>query len=104
MKKKKIMKKYVLFVGLNDKDTKKQEIGTQTAINTISDICGECTISEAFGTYKHESGEVVKEKSLRVELLFKTKQTALEIAKDIKIRLNQESIGFEELESNSVLV
>ena len=98
------MKKYVLYVGLKDKDTKEQEIGTQDAKDIIADIAGECTISEALGIYKHDDGTQVKENSLRVEMLFKTKATVLEIAKDIKIKLNQESVGFEELESNSVLV
>lgn len=29
------MKKFILFVGLNDKDTKKQKISTKKAINII---------------------------------------------------------------------
>ena len=43
--------KFILYVGLNDKDTKTQLVNTLQAKESIADICGNCTISEVYGAY-----------------------------------------------------
>ena len=40
--------KHVLYIGLNDKDSKVQEITTDRAKEIISETFGDCTISDAF--------------------------------------------------------
>ena len=90
------MKKFTLYVGLNDKDTKMQEIGTlaayKVAMNIINQFCDGGTISDAQGFYKHDDGTVVIENSLRIELLFVEMETVKSIINDIKTAFNQEAV------------
>lgn len=97
------MIKYTLLVGLNDKDTKKQELTKVQAKKIISNIVNlPSTISDATGIYKHLNGQVVKEKSIRIELYNDKSidKTIKDFIKKIKIALNQESILFEKTRSN----
>ena len=89
--------KYILYVGLNDKDTKKQEITTATAQKTIQQILFNnqvegFTIYKAKGLYKHTSGEITKETTIIIELLYISNNIINNIIKDLKIAINQESI------------
>ena len=96
--------KFILYVGLNDKDTKTQLVNTLQAKENIADICGNCTISEVYGAYIHDDGTKVKETTLKVELLFISYLTAVRLAKDIKRALNQESIALERVNTDSTLI
>ena len=98
------IKKHVLLVGLNDKDTKKRLINKRRATQMLMDICGDCTISEAMGRYTHDDGTVVTEKSLRVELLFKADNEVMAYCHAIKKALNQESIALSVQYEDSMLV
>lgn len=98
------MKKHLFYIGLNDKDTKKQELSREQFLSIIHDTVGDCTISDAIGYYTHDNGELVKEDSLRVEMLFKRDSDIPKFADILKRELNQESIGYEFTESNSVLL
>ena len=98
------MKKYTLYVGLNDKDTKKQQISTLEAYKILQNLLLNnnvegATIFEAKGIYKHENGEYVTENTLRVELMFIEKEILKNIVDNIKTILNQESVivQFEEV-------
>lgn len=90
------MTKYSLSIGLNDKDTKQQKIGTVEAYKIVENIIvekiGGGSIFEGRGVYKHEDGQAVIEKSLLVEIYKASEKQVLEVAKAIKIALNQESI------------
>lgn len=93
--------KYTLLVGLNDKDSKVQEVSTLEAYkmvtNVIKNYTDGATIYEAFGYYKHENGEMVEEKSLHIEILYFDDADAREktktIVSTIKQMLNQESVS-----------
>lgn len=89
--------KFTLFVGLNDKDSKQQEINTIDAYKIVSNLItsdfGGGTISEATGIYKHEDGTIVTEITLRIELLFTTAEKVKNLVQDLKRVLNQESIA-----------
>lgn len=90
------MKKYILYVGLNDKDEKVQIISTDTAKDIIAMVCGDCTVYEAQGRYTHAGGDVVTEATLCVELLFKTEEEVKQMVYLLKSKecgLNQESIA-----------
>lgn len=87
------MLKHSFIVGLNDKNTLKQELSTDTAIQIIHDIVGDCTIKGGqIGIFTHADGTQVKENSLTVEKFGGTKKQALEIARQLCRKLNQESV------------
>ena len=90
------MEKFILYLGLNDKDTKKQKINTIEAYkivnNVVNNYCDGATIYECQGIYKHDSGEVVFEKTLKIELMFVDRVTVVALVKDLKKIFNQESI------------
>lgn len=103
------IKKYVLFVGLNDKDTKTQKIPTLAARDIIQNIIltaglDGATISEALGIYKHDDGQIIQEASIRIEVLFASEKQILSICKQIKTVLNQESIAVESQTITSRLI
>lgn len=91
------MIKFTLYVGLNDKDSKKQEISTLEAYKIINKLLlnytNGATIFEATGIYKHDDGTFTTEKTLRIELLFVDRAVVLEIVEQLKKILNQESIA-----------
>lgn len=90
------MKKYTLYCGLNDKDSKIQEISTIEAFKIctkiICNLAGGGTIFEADGVYTHENGEIVIEKALRIELVEISDETCNRIVAALKTAFNQESI------------
>lgn len=88
---------YILYLGLNDKNTKKQEISTADARKIVSEYCakvlGFATISEASGVYTHENGDVVEETTLQVKVSGVNEEEIRTAANWLKARFNQESIG-----------
>lgn len=93
------MEKYILYVGLNDKDTKTQKISTIDAYNITNNILlahvEGATIQQANGIYRHQNGNFTTENTLIIELLFTDKQTVETIASELKRILNQESIAIQ---------
>ena len=85
--------RHTLYVGLNDKDTKKQVCNRHVARKMVMSICGDCTISDTLGRYTHDDGTKVTERGLKVELLFKADNEVMQFAQQIKKELNQESIA-----------
>lgn len=101
------MDKYILYVGLNDKDTKTQKIDTLSAYNLTNNILLNyvegATVTQSKGIYKHNNGNVVIENTLVIELLFTDKTTVETIAKELKMALNQESIAIQKQTIESYL-
>lgn len=89
--------KFTLYVGLNDKDSKVQEISTTEAMKIVRNLVltytDGATIFEAEGIYKHEDGTFVVENTLRIELMFVEVKAVREIVNTIKKMLNQESVA-----------
>lgn len=86
------MKEVLMYVGLNDKDSKVQEVSTDKAKEIITSIVGDNTMQVVQGTYTHEDGTQVNETTLKVEL-FRDSADRLRVeCEDIKRLLNQESI------------
>lgn len=103
------MKKITLYIGLNDKDSKIQEINTIDAYKLVSNVIGvDSTITEGRGIYKHEDGTVVSETSLIVELLdfcnALDKGWIKSKINQIKTLLNQESVAVQYQEVESELI
>lgn len=92
--------KYNLYIGLNDKDSKKQEVSTRRAREEVIKILNNnningLTMYKVDGVFKHETGEVVFEKSLKVELLEVEEEEVINAIQELKKALNQESILLE---------
>lgn len=102
------MKKHILYIGLNDKETKQQEISTLDAykvvFNTVKKYYDGATITESRGFYTHDSGAVTFETSLVCSILFAEDDKTRLLAEDLKNLLNQESIALEIQDINSSLI
>lgn len=99
MKKNNTIKKFTLYLGLNDKYTKQQRIATVEAYKIIENIIKKnfdgATIYEARGIYKHDDGVVVIETCLRIEILFASQDEIKTLATQLKQIFNQESIAIQ---------
>lgn len=98
-----IMIKYNIYIGLNDKDNKKQIVCTRRAREEVIKILNNnningLTMYEVMGVFKHETGEIVFEKSLKVELLEVREDEVIKSINELKRALNQESILLEKEE------
>lgn len=102
------MRKFTLYLGLNDKDTKTQQISTLEAYKIVTNILANDfdggTIFEAQGIYKHEDGTVVIETTLRIEILFAELPAIKNLVTTLKKVFNQESIAVQEEVINSSLM
>ena len=96
------MKKITLSIGMNDKDTKKQEIDDKKFIQVIQDnvipLGGATIIPGCVGVYTHDDGQVVVEKSVQVVFYGADQEAVKETARRLCRLLNQESIAYEETE------
>lgn len=99
--------KFTLFVGLNDKDSRQQEINTVDAYKIISNMITANfdggTISEATGIYKHQDGTFTTETTLRIEILFASAEQVKPFVAELKKVLNQETIAVQKEVINSEL-
>ncbi len=89
-------KMFNVFVGLNDKDTKKQEVGTDKALEIVKSLCWEmfegATVSLTFGLYKHDNGDKVTENTIKIELMTDDTDKIKTLVNELKRIFNQESI------------
>lgn len=103
-----MIKKFTLYLGLNDKDTKVQMISTLEAYKVVSNLLASRfdggTIFEADGIYRHDDGSVVFEKTLRIEILFAERPQIVEFVTDLKRIFNQESVAVQEENIESSLM
>lgn len=90
----------IFYIGLYDKDIKKQIIKEENAIQILHNIFVkygyDClTVNYCYGIYKHINGDKVKEPSFKIEILTNENiEDIEEIIKDIKEEMNQEAIGY----------
>lgn len=102
------IQKFTIYLGLNDKETKQQKISTLEAYKIVSGMISRAfdggTIFEADGIYKHESGSIVIEKTLRIEILFAERKEILQFCQQLKEVFNQESVALQQEVINSELI
>lgn len=87
----------IYYIGTKDKDTKGYELTCDYSKQTIIDEFAKqypngFTITEGIGYYKHNSGEVVTEKTFMVTVLDEVFVNA-DLTDALKDKLNQECIG-----------
>lgn len=100
--------KHILYLGLNDKDTKKQRISTKKALdiitNKIAVLFDGGSVYRGNGVYKHDDKQTVIENTVRIELLFASDDKVKNFCQDLKTLFNQESVAFEKASVNSELI
>lgn len=97
------MEKFVMYVGLNDKDTKSQEMETKKAIDIVCKVLAkqgitDLTLQQGLGLYTHEDGTRTAENSLIITMLFVERVQVINAISDIKTILNQECVALETVE------
>lgn len=93
------------YIGLNDKDTKKQKIATFKANDIVRNIMGDCTIQYAYGCYTRNDGTVVLENTLVVTTLVNDiPDNPAEIIEALKKAFNQEAIAVEVIRNNALII
>lgn len=102
-------KKFTLYLGLNDKDTKTQKFDIVESFKFITNFLKlkgftGATVYNAKGLYMHENGEFTTEETLRIELMFCTRNQVLDLCNELKGFFNQESIALQEDSVKSELV
>ena len=101
------MIKTTLYIGLNDKDTKKQKIPRDDAMAIIMGILNDhgimgMTFFDARGVWTYDDGETSEEETIMVEVLgFSVSDMVIHT---LKTKLNQESIGVSREEVKVVFV
>lgn len=104
------MKKYILTLGLNDKDTCKPAFSESKAIETICNLLLQrgfqgASITSGRGFYQMEStGETVFEDFVKIEFMFVEAQKVIDFANVLKSVFNQESVAFETVNTDSILL
>lgn len=93
-----------LYIGLNDKDTKRQELTNLDAKAEISAILFRYfpdgfTLQECQSMYKHDDGTVVCKNTIKVILFDYNMVLVWNAVKDLKLKLNQECIAVERIET-----
>lgn len=102
------MIKYIISLGLNDKDTKTQLIDTITAYKKANEIILKyidgATVYETQGIFKHNDGTITIERSLQIELWDASKKAIENITNELKTAFNQEAVNVQIQEVTSYMV
>ena len=91
--------KYVLYLGLADKDTKKQQMTTSKAMKLVNQVVGNCTINKSKGYWQG-----FRENTLAIEILFCTLDQIKGYCEQLKTIFNQECIAIQEIQLNQALL
>ena len=90
------MKEIKIYVGLNDRETKEQKFTSDRYIKVLKEVCFNYHTPFSFvlheGGYFHENGDYVQENTIVLSLIDVDMDVANEIAKDLCVFFNQESV------------
>lgn len=99
---------YNLYVGLNDKDTYKQIIDDDNAMNLVRDIVsnivGGATFTKSFGYWVDEFGNETSESNIVVKITATDDEHIERICAKLNHALNQNCIMVEKTESKITFV
>lgn len=106
-----MIRKYELYVGLNDQKALVQLVDTNEALKLVRNQTAQRfdggTISLASGVYKHENGSVVIENTIKIEILLfdesKNESHVRNFVEYLKKTFNQESVAVQYSVVNSEL-
>lgn len=90
---------YNLYVGLNDKDTYRQIINDNTAMEIVRDvvskIVGGATFTKSFGHWIDEFGNETSESTIVVKITMTDDETIKKVCEILNEKLNQNCIMVE---------
>ena len=85
-----------IYVGLNDSVTGEQKYDTEKYLSILKNVCMSYRVAFSLypihGGYFHEDGRYVEETTLSLMLIGVDEATVTEIAKDLCVFFNQESV------------
>lgn len=91
--------RYTIYIGLNDRTTRRQDIRTERALGLVANAVrywlGNGTITEATGVYTHDDGEAVTERTLVVTATHDKPEAVNAFAEAIREAFNQECVYIE---------
>ena len=97
-----------IYVGLNDSETGVQKFGTEKYLSILKNVCRSYQVAFSVqlinGGYFHEDGRYTEENSLRLTLMNVPEQEVMEIAKDLCVFFNQESVMVSSLTTSTIFV
>ena len=98
----------IYYIGTKDKDTKGYKLTNEFIKQTIIDEVAKqypngFTITEGIGYYKHDSGEVVTEKTFIVTVLDEV-FVNVDLTDALKEKLNQECIGVQVINDSVMFI
>ena len=100
--------KYIIYCGLNDKDSHAQEVNTldayKIACNIFCQTTGGATITEAMGVYTHDDGTIITETTLKCEVFGVELAQVRKAAEMLKTAFNQESVAMERVISDAEFI
>ena len=90
------MIKVTYYIGMNDKNTLRQELSKQTFIANFDEVFKDYTLIEAQGRFTNKFGEITTENSFVVTTFHEITEIDMDIIENncniLKKELNQESI------------
>ena len=85
-----------IYIGLNDRETGVQKFSTEKYLSILKTTCRSYRVAFSVqlinGGYFHEDGRYVEESTLMLRLVNMPDDTVTEIAKDLCVFFNQESV------------
>ena len=85
-----------IYVGLNDSETMQQKYETERYVSILKKVCCSYHVPFSFslaqGGYIHEDGRYTEEATLVISLIDVDRKLINEIAKDLCVFFNQESV------------
>ena len=85
-----------IYAGLNDSETMQQKYETERYVSILKKVCCSYHVPFSFslaqGGYMHEDGRYTEEATLVISLIDVNRKLINEIAKDLCVFFNQESV------------
>lgn len=102
------MKEIRIYIGLNDSDTLTQKYENSVYISILKKVCFCYHVPFSFslseGGYFHENGNYTQEQTLVLSLIDVEESLAVEIAQDLCVFFNQESVMMTDTEVKTIYI
>ena len=97
-----------IYVGLNDSETGVQKFETEKYLSVLERLCKSYqvafSVQQINGGYFHEDGRYTENNTLKLTLMDTPDETVMEIAKDLCVFFNQDSVLVKSSPSSMIYV